>query len=325
MCTDGDWRQEFVRLLSSPQAVDWTQARAIKLANMPPTLFRYCAPPNPEARADYSLDNLRRKTIWLSSAATFNDLLDTTVGDVGAIETTNAMLQRDLSSGKLAVPAIVRSSLPGAKDALGAFDDAFSAEIASRLGPEAAARAKDFFRNFIIKESKEMSAKASEFFQRATKVACFSETGTSPLLWAHYAGKHTGFCVEYPFTEFEPNDFRVHWLVPVIYTSQRFSLASILLSFVKTGQMNPFVPYLAALHKSPHWAYEKEWRIVAPIGDDSPGLEWTMPTPSRLFLGSRMDAAYRTKVIEIAREQGIKIFEMTTSQDRFDLVPVALT
>ena len=82
---------------------------------------------------------------------------------------------------------------------------------------------------------------------------------------------------------------------------------------------NPWIAVLVAIHKALEWSYEREWRIVAPLGDDAPGREWVMPTPTRLLLGSRMSPENRERILAVAREQVITVHEMVLSGDAFKL------
>ena len=262
MTADGKWRQEFVRLLSSPKREDWDRARAVRLAQIPPTLFRY------ERPTGQSLENLRRGTIWLSAVSKFNDLHDTSV-HVDALRGVNALLRKSLANGTLGLSPELFARVQGAADPIRVLDEILVAEVAKQQ-PEVAEKARDFLRNFAIQHSREMTAKTSEFFQRATKVACFCESGTLPALWAYYAEGHTGFCVEYPFSGLPPEDFRVHWLLPVVYSSERFSLTSLIERL--DGAMNPFIPWLASIHKAPDWAPTSEsGGSITPLGTTHPG------------------------------------------------------
>jgi hypothetical protein len=85
--------------------------------------------------------------------------------------------------------------------------------------------------------------------------------------------------------------------------------------------MNPGVQAInSAIHKSPDWAHEQEWRIVDTTGDDLPGKEWLMPTPSRVLLVHRMAPEWRRQVVEIAGDQSIPVFDVSPSRrDQFDL------
>lgn len=91
-------------------------------------------------------------------------------------------------------------------------------------------------------------------------VQCFSEAGyTNPLMWAHYALNHQGFCIEYEYKAWSlvsKNGGRFS-MSPAIYTSQlpEFNLMEILFSPREVTKK------LYAT-KSDHWSYEREHRLV---------------------------------------------------------------
>jgi hypothetical protein len=312
-----DWREEFVYLLSSPEPEDWEKARALKLAHLPPSLYRF-RPAN-----DHSLKALERGTVWLSNASKFNDLYDTSVV-VDVVRGITALFPQVASRAAAGLPAEILSRLLHADDVVAVLDRVFASEIEKTDGPDAAKKAKDFFRNFLATYSRDMTARMTTAIQHGTKVACFCEVNDSPMLWGYYTNSE-GFCIEYHFADLPADDLRIRWLLPVLYSPKGFSLTSF--GERLNGKPNPFVAMLAAIHKSAEWAHEREWRIVYPSGEDSPGKEIVMPQPAQLFLGCRMDPDYRKKVVEIARARSIPLMEMTPAGDSFKLhaTPLAVT
>jgi hypothetical protein len=308
MTDANDWRAECVRLISSGDRDDWDRARALKLAQMPASLFRYRFP---TAR---SLDGLERGTIWLSAASSFNDLYDSAVA-IDAATGVRDGLQRHGSTGMPAVPPQMAARISSAPDPLAAIDELLVEAVAKQAGPDVARRAKNFFKEFLADQSVEWTAKATQFFQRGTKVACFSEVADAPLLWAHYADQNAGFCVEYDFSQIGADDLRRHMLWPVVYSAERFSFTRLLVAL--SGAPNPFIAAIASIHKSLDWAYEREWRIVVPLGGDTAGLEWTMPTPKAVYLGSRMAVDHRERITAFAHGRGIALLEMRGHADQY--------
>ncbi len=67
------WRNELVKLLASDQTEDETRAYQLKEENLPPSICKYRGP------NDLALQNLRDSTVWLSSAARFNDPYDSSL------------------------------------------------------------------------------------------------------------------------------------------------------------------------------------------------------------------------------------------------------
>lgn len=88
------------------------------------------------------------------------------------------------------------------------------------------------------------------------RVACFSQVKDSILMWSHYAKNHTGFCIEYDFSQSPLKDY----LHPVRYLKTRQYVPG---TFANTdGAMANQIIYEATLHKFEGWSYEKEWRCV---------------------------------------------------------------
>lgn len=86
------------------------------------------------------------------------------------------------------------------------------------------------------------------------RIACFTENSISPLMWAHYADSHKGFCIEYDLTRI-PEGYRFG-ILPVIYSDKRYDVTNAVVTRNTNLLMNPYY------FKSSHWKYEKEWRMV---------------------------------------------------------------
>jgi hypothetical protein len=193
----------------------------------------------------------------------------------------------------------------------------FAEAITKEHGPEAGRAVAGFFDKVIDQFGGEETVKASNVMRAGTYVACFSEDPTSKLMWGHYGDSHRGFCIEYGFEMLDGNDLRYRLLWPVIYSPERFPL-------VVSGPPDPnrFTPWsatLASIHKSPEWGYEREWRIVVPLGNP-PMPAWDMGTPNRLILGHEILPDARAKLTAIAREQHIPLAQMRKVGD-FGLEP----
>lgn len=306
-----DWRDELVRLLSSPNQVDWDQARALKLSMMPSHLFRYRPP------TKCSFDGLSRQSAWLSRAGDFNDLFDSSAS-MDAHRLINHLSKDDLDAGRLGLPPDVTAMMPA--NVVGwveAMDAMLERAIEKEHGAEMAKKAKGFFARFTKKQGLEMATRISAFTQRATKVACFCEVHDDARMWAHYADSHRGFCVEYPLASLPRDDLRLRWTMPVIYRAEPFDVADLIMR--TGGAPNPWAGVLTAMHKLSNWEYEREWRMIDTVGDDGPGREILLPTPSRIFLGHRMSDANRSLVESIAKDQAIPLFDMTPAPEGFTL------
>lgn len=124
--------------------------------------------------------------------------------------------------------------------------------------------------------------------------------------------------MNYPTREFFQNtDMRGPLLFPVHYTATRYAH-----DWSKGRPSKASAPsaLLAALHKSPEWAHEVEWRIVIADGKPTPGYELQMPKPASITLGARMTADERKAVVAIATARSIPLFDCRLSTDKFELV-----
>jgi hypothetical protein len=139
-------------------------------------------------------------------------------------------------------------------------------------------------------------------------------------MWSHYADNHRGFCIEYDTQTLAPEHPFVKALYPAIYSEQFFDGTEIVLG-VFGGRRNLSLDYLmlSALYKSPEWEYEQEWRlIVRPPTSEEKSL-FQVPTPKRVYLGSRMEKPARQEIASICRQKRIGLFEMHLATDAFRL------
>lgn len=105
------------------------------------------------------------------------------------------------------------------------------------------------------------------------RICCFVEHPTSPVMWAHYAGNHTGVCLDYDLSP-EAHSF-VHdadhtnhstvlrRFLPMTYTDSAIQFDSWIEAlsgkeapFIETGWMGKAL----LLGKRTDWSYEREWR-----------------------------------------------------------------
>jgi len=85
---------------------------------------------------------------------------------------------------------------------------------------------------------------------------CFSKSWRHPMLWAHYADKHRGFCLG-----FDVNDEK---LGHVSYVNSRFPKP-------ENPKTESFIEKLLYT-KFAHWSYEDEYRLYVALNDQENGL-----------------------------------------------------
>ena len=193
----------------------------------------------------------------------------------------------------------------------------FTPEEIRELGDEDAAHFFESFSRNTIKQGKEdiffanfpnmqtlgfmaissLLGPLCELERNSTRIACFSESYDSPIMWGHYADAGRGFCITYSLpttyhTIFYPNDnhgkcgetasdmksgyieIAGQWLLPVIYCSKRpdfnslieKKLIKMILAIqgykVDLSDLDLLSPLKFTCYKSSDWAYEQEWRWI---------------------------------------------------------------
>lgn len=126
-------------------------------------------------------------------------------------------------------------------------------------------------------------------------MSCFCSYLDNPLMWAHYASGHQGFCIEY---EVKPRELENGLaFLDVNYTSKSVKLNAADLLFNPSSFAHH---YLAS--KSPEWAYEGEWRLIDYRGEErsaQPPYELPLPScvePVAFYLGMRSSEQFSKEV-----------------------------
>lgn len=103
-------------------------------------------------------------------------------------------------------------------------------------------------------------------------VQCFCMAPvTNPLMWAHYASNHQGFCIEYeytPMTLAKENDYEFS-MQPVVYSSRVPDI-----DFMEIVACPRKAISKLSVYKTSHWAYEEEVRLkYFPLSRDIENLK----------------------------------------------------
>lgn len=313
------WIDTFCQLLSSPRGEDHEAAVALKSANHPEHLYKFYSPNS------YAFEALHSSSVWLARASTFNDLYDTTLTvDVGAAVEP---------SMRVHIHEIFRTSFPGLLpeaelDAIAAAPSPLRTAItflAKRYTPHDPDGLEAILEHLpeVLHggAARPQAAKFSNLIQNRLRAACFSEDISSMKMWGHYAGAHTGFCVQFRATELAPRVEEKAILLPVRYTAERYDFTEQMTQFAESGSraITPWIPILAAIHKSTSWSEEREWRIVKDGGDDDPGEVFPVRGAFAVYLGARMTPETRDRVCDIAGAAGRAIYDAVVSDDGFEL------
>lgn len=174
-------------------------------------------------------------------------------------------------------------------------------------------------------------------------VGCLSEDIFSVLMWAHYADSHKGFALNYDFksrymVEAQINgkkvigsEFTDKKLFPVKYTNERFDATyfvehNFIYNFyyrIKVKFKDPFYDklfyYKYLLFKSMDWSYEREWRVIKQTNlelDDKRDFDYIdYIRPKEIFLGAFISDKNKAKLVDIAKQKNIKVYQMLLEDD----------
>ena len=132
-------------------------------------------------------------------------------------------------------------------------------------------------------------------------------------MWAHYAEKHTGFCVEYDFK----NANKMYWPLPIVYSNSRpqmnwdfaFDKRKEATDKAKAALMK------AMLTKDRLWEYEHEWRVLI-SSSESPDIEVPI---SAVYLGACINRFKKAEIIDAANDRNISVFQMVMDRGTYNL------
>ena len=170
------------------------------------------------------------------------------------------------------------------------------------------------------------------------RIFCTTEHYDNALMWAHYADKHTGFCVGYKKEDIENISTKLH---RVTYTSQPYNLK------MKSDESILFI-------KSNEWEYENEWRAIYKLSEGDithldpnvgnpdyknklyiPHINRETHKPEMLtseirimkycppqvvYLGLRAGLGDKDQITDICRNLNIPIFQMSQVHNSFSLI-----
>lgn len=244
---------------------------------------------------DYEIQNLNNSVVHLSQYFIFNDPFDGYLG----LKATDNYYQRRLTE-------VTKKK-----------DKRFLEDFIKRFGKQ---------KNKLIADIK----KGLEIYY----ATCFSADFDNQLMWAHYANKHTGFCIEYDIRNNDNKQF-VTSLWPVIYTDERPEFEdSVYEYYDETLPRRPsreevinnndvFMQKLL-LTKSIDWERENEWRLIVddenfPEFDKNTGNFKLNNGVTKIILGCKSKEVNVNKMREFCKNSKIKLSKMKMDNDNYDL------
>lgn len=146
---------------------------------------------------------------------------------------------------------------------------------------------------------------------------------TEPLMWAHYADKHYGFCIEY---ERKPNNsLNCDNCFNVTYTEPEEAIISMLDTFFQEDEIREKAMLKILTSKVKSWSYENEWRLIRFWKDSSSLQDRWYPLGANImsiYFGLRMPRKDALTILRILNKYTeIKFYQMTQSVERLALEP----
>lgn len=335
------WIEEFLRCVNNLQI---EESVLIKNENLPEKIFRY-RPAN-----EHSLDNLKNDTVWLCSPNKYNDPYDSEVTldseQLFQIAFNNRIEDFPRINEYFSIQEI--ETLKSSPDPLseltkGILKKHFSQNpsILENIHSELLNIFKKLINGAI---EKEIIEKYLIKYREAVRLCSFSQTNSSIVLWTHYANNHEGFCVEYNLATLDIDDDRRRCLFPIIYSDKLCDISHLFevviandvdasaINDIITALSNGQIPtpnddlakkfklgaLLSPLYKSREWSYEREWRLL--MNTSNPGQNYSMPTPSAIYLGARINEDNKKIISDIAASKNIDVYQMKLSKFEFKLI-----
>lgn len=155
----------------------------------------------------------------------------------------------------------------------------------------------------------------SNFFFIERKVSCFSNSYDNALMWAHYANKHCGLCIEYDYKSFLMENSNPLSIYPILYTNN-FQAIDITMS-----EYDPNMIEIANLIKSKEWSYENEWRLKVVKSQYTYlyAASYAKIKISAIYFGCKFkdeilnecQKKMKRKIVEFANANNINIYDMS--------------
>ncbi|WP_331347148.1 DUF2971 domain-containing protein [Cellvibrio sp. UBA7661] len=229
-----------------------------------------------EKNEEERLNSIKNGNIFISSPKSFNDLDDCSLN---SIYSTN------------------RKNMEAALHALYESEDDFPyGQIVFKLLKKFLDNeAPDKDQPTAQKNKETLAQKIYDPIRNETGIYCFfSGAPLHPLMWAHYANNHTGFCIEYNFED----QTRETPLYEVDYSTKSVQLS---IDELLLCPQQAFTRLLTT--KSSEWQYEKEFRLIYlnAVPSYKNGTTIQRPKtiiPSKLITGDKFCYAMNEKLIK---------------------------
>jgi len=315
------WLETFVNCLetSTRRHSRIDEALALKQQHLPKRIYKY------RRDSTNSRDNLKTDTVWLASPESYNDPYDCafSLSDDRVVAAIMRRFVDTFVTGYKLQDVVSSEQIESARNSPEPLES-----LVSHIPPELSAA-----RGSNPKLMAEVCAKTTprlvtdmvsvlRMWRKVTKLCSFSQINDSVLMWSHYAHNHQGFCIEYDLEQLEAIHPLRKFLYPVIYSHQLYDMTpwAEKLADPDLQKFNSECPLLGVLHKFDGWEYEKEWRLVSVTNTVIEDHTFAVPTPTRVYLGSKARVDEHKELLAICEDKTIEVHQMRLADDKFEML-----
>lgn len=296
--------------------------------------------------SDYTFNNIENDVLYLNTPKAFNDPFDCFLGyhyqDLMRQFCLTLIMEDDFQMNEFAIEAFGKLVLD---ESLSELESKLFNSIIQKYGKEFATTNIDYWKNQSIEEKlplicnlltdqgndlidtivsccKNMAmlqANVRNAINNNFVVTCFSETYDNELMWAHYADKHRGICVEYDMSKMENNPdiaYYKFFTYPIIYSESRPQIPIVLNRkekhnySISEGKYSLSDRYKFLLTKSKAWKYEREWRMILPKNKNNIIY---FPLISKIYLGVNISEIDEQRIKQVAARKCLDVQKLQLS------------
>ena len=165
----------------------------------------------------------------------------------------------------------------------------------------------------ILEAFSDFDLRMADLFDNLLFIGSLCTDYRNPLMWAHYADSHKGFCVEFDCSSETDKNLP---LFPVVYSKDIVKMPWEY-CLKPEGTKDPMFSarlIQAVLTKDDVWKYENEWRILLPNTFEQ---NYKMPKVSCVYLGAFCSEENEQKIVDIAKQLGFPVKRMTIDRGKF--------
>ena len=314
-----EWKDEFLRLFTSPSIKEFSAALELKSQHLPKKLYRYRS----MSKECYALNEIKTGEIYLATYHELNDLYDGSsvmgndfpepyLGDLGK-KKTREVVQENLSDEK--IEAIFKEEkwldfvVPYV---LGDISDDQKEQTIKAL--------KRVIMDFWERAHKDFN----EMVRKLCRVTCFTTKQDNLPMWNFYADGYKGVVLEYETAKIEW-PFLQNCLFPVSYSEKMPDVFDPKLKMFDCFNKISLI-YYVMFHKFSDWSYEDEWRLIYNLGlfvtdlESVPESDWDtgkklfFAYPSRVLMGPKICPEMENLVYQACDPLGIPVIRMKSTE-----------